>query len=125
MLVVAADVFQDLVHVLLEAKLQHLVCLIEDDRLEVSEVNVATLDVVKDAPSGSDKDVNSVSQLARLIIDAYATVNSQNFKLAIVVFDLLKLVRHLKSQLSRRSKDDGLDASLPDSLGLSQVLDSG
>ena len=81
--------------------------------------------MIENATSGSDKNVDSVSQLARLIIDAYATVNSQNFKLVIVVFDLLNLVRHLQSQLARGSKDDGLDASLTDCLGLSEVLDGG
>ena len=120
-----ADVVKDGVDVLLEAELEHLVCFVEYDRLEVVEVNVATLDVVEDAARRANEDVDTVAKLSRLVIDADATINSEYFELVFVVFDFFELSAHLQGQLSRGREDDSLDASLAQVLVLPEVLDDG
>lgn len=120
-----ADGFEDRVDVLLEAELEHLIGLIEHDTLEITEVNVAAVDVVEDTTGGTDEDVNTVTKLARLIVDADATINGQNFELVVVMLDLLELATDLQGELSGGSQDDSLDASVTELLVLSKIFNDG
>ena len=119
------DGFEDRVDVLLEAELEHLISLVENDTLELAEVDVAAVDVVEDTTSRTNEDVNTVTKLARLIVDADATIHSQDFELVVVVLDLLELSTDLQGELSGGSQDDGLDLSVTKHLVLSEVLDNG
>lgn len=65
------------VHVFLEAKLEHDVSLVEHNCLQLSEVDIAPFDVVEHATGRSDQNVHSLSQLPGLIVDADAAVNCQ------------------------------------------------
>ena len=72
-----AHVHQNALNVLLETKLEHLVSLVENDRPHVGEVNVAPLDVVEHAASGSHKNVDTAAQLTRLVLDWHAAVDCE------------------------------------------------
>jgi hypothetical protein len=106
-----SDVFQDRVHVLLKAELEHLVRLIEDDCLEVGEIDVAALDVIKDATGGSDKNFNAMSELARLVFNADTAVHGKNFEFVMPVLYFFELCGNLQCELSGRRQDDRLNAA--------------
>lgn len=119
----AANALQNRVDVLLEAELQHLVRLVEDDRLQVGEVDIAAVDVVEDAASGADKNFDPVSKMARLFVNADAAVDGENFEFVMVVFDLFELSGHLQRELSGRCQDDRLDAPGAKALLLAEKFD--
>ena len=81
-------IIDDLVDIFFKAKLEHLVCLIQNDGLEVSEVDIASLNVVEYTASCSDENVDTPSEITDLLINADATVDSDNFEVAIVVLHL-------------------------------------
>lgn len=68
---------QDFVDILLKAKLEHLVSFVENHSLDVGEVNVAPLNVIEHASSGTDEKVNAAAQFSRLVVDTDATVDSE------------------------------------------------
>jgi hypothetical protein len=61
--------------VLLEPKLKHLISLIKHYGFYVSEINVASFDVIDDSTSCSHEDFYTSVQFANLFIDRHATVN--------------------------------------------------
>ena len=73
----AADCFQDLVYVLLESELEHLISLVQHDRLNVAEVDVTALNMVEHATRRPHKEVDAAAQFARLVLHGDASVDSQ------------------------------------------------
>ena len=78
-----------LVDLLFEALFEHLIGLVQNHSLQRREVDVATLDVVKNTAAGAHEEVNAAAQLPRLVLDADAAVDSQGVELTRVVLQLL------------------------------------
>ena len=55
------DVDKNFVDVFLEAQVKHLVCLIENEGLELCEIQISSFHVVKNTTCCSNKDVNALS----------------------------------------------------------------
>jgi len=70
-----SNVLQDSVHILFEAKLQHLVSLIENHRLDSFKIYISSLDVIQNSACCTNKDVNTLSQLSDLLINIDASIN--------------------------------------------------
>jgi len=70
--------FEDLVDVFFEAQFKHLVCLVHDEVLQLSEVEVASVHMVQDSAGGSNENVNAPAQLTRLIINGNSTIHCKN-----------------------------------------------
>lgn len=62
--------------VLFETKVKHLISLIKNSILECREVKILAFDMVNDAPTSTDEDINAASELVRLLIDVAATIDS-------------------------------------------------
>ena len=58
---------QDVVYVLLEAKFEHDVSLVDDHRLHVAEVDVASLDVVEYPACSPHENVDALAELPHLV----------------------------------------------------------
>ena len=100
-----------MVNILFETEFEHLVSLIQDDSLQVSEVDVASVDVIEDSPCGAYKDVNTVPKLSDLVFNVDTSVHSDDSKLILIVLELLDFCRYLKSEFPRWSHNDGLKPS--------------
>ena len=87
--------FTYLLYVFLEALLEHLVSLVQDDGLEVIELEVSSVDVVKDSACCADEKVNSTFQLSGLVFNRDTTVNCEHSVLVFSVLQLVKLCRDL------------------------------
>ena len=61
MLALGLHLAQDLVDVFLKAELEHLVGLVEHHSLDLTEIDVASLNVVEDAPSRSHEEINTAA----------------------------------------------------------------
>ena len=66
-----------LVDFLFEALLQHLVGFVKHDRLELREVDIASLDVVEHATTGTDEEVDTAAQCSRLVVNVDTTIDGQ------------------------------------------------
>ena len=86
-----------LVDFLFEALLEHLVGLVEHDRLQRREVDVAPLDVVEHAPARPHEEVDAAAQRPRLVVDVHTTVDCERVKLVRMVLQLGQLVLHLRT----------------------------
>ena len=114
-----------LVNFLFKALFEHLICLVEHHSLNVGEVEVAALNVIKHAAAGAHKEVNSPSQFVSLVLDGHSAVDSQTFEFAWVVLQSGKFVLHLQGQFSRRAHKDGLDLTFAQHLVFAQILRDG
>jgi hypothetical protein len=101
---------EDLVQVLLEAHVEHLVGLVEHEDLEVLELERAAADVVERAAGRGDHHVDAAAQGAQLLLHGGAAVHGQHrdAEAAAVLVDGL---RHLHGQLARGHEHErgGLD----------------
>ena len=79
------DRVHNLLDILLEAQVEHLVGLVENSKLEPGEVEVAALHVVDDSAAGTDEDVHAPSQLLCLLLDVGAAIDSQYVVFAVVM----------------------------------------
>lgn len=82
------DACQNGVDIFLESQLEHDIGLIQHDSFQVFEVDISSLDVVKNTASRSNQDIDTLSELSSLIIDTNATINCQYFEFVIVVLQL-------------------------------------
>ena len=90
-----SDGLQYFVNIFFESKLQHHVCFVEDQRFEARKVDISPFDVVEDSSCCSNKNVNSLSELANLIFNVDTSIDCDNSELAIVVLQLAHLVSDL------------------------------
>ena len=86
---------QDLVNFFLEALLEHLICLVQDDSLEGREINISALDMVKNSTASTNKEVDTTAEGSGLIFDIDATVDGERVELVGMVLQLRKLVLNL------------------------------
>src|ERR1041385_9108967 len=91
-----------------KAHIQHAVCLIKHEELNVIEVNEALVHEVEQSSRSSDKDINSSFQRFSLGMLRYATKN--NFMLQTTKFAIgSEAFTDLDSQLAGRSQDQRVD----------------
>lgn len=121
----ALDEAQDIFNVFLEAELKHLIGLIEDHSLDSGEINVSTVQVIKNATSGSNEDFATTLQLMGLLLNADTAVNGRTSVLQRVMLNLSEDFRHLDGQLTGGGQHDGLGLAAANVVVLTQVLNSG
>ena len=63
--------------VLFETELQHLVGLVKNNSLHLRKINVTAFDMVKNTTSGSNKNVDSTTEFAGLILDRHTSINGE------------------------------------------------
>jgi hypothetical protein len=83
----ALDSVHDLLNVLFEAQVEHLISFVENSILKHSEVKVASLHMVHDSASCTDENIDSTSKLISLIVHTDASVHCQNIKFPIIEFE--------------------------------------
>ena len=81
--------------------------------------------MVEDSAGSAYEEIDTISEMACLLLDTDTTVNSEYREFSIVVFYFLNLVSNLECQLTGRSQNDGLDPPRAEAFHLTQVLDSG
>lgn len=91
MLALSFHLAEDLVNVLLESELEHLISLIKHNSLDLTEIDVAPLNVVENAPSCSHEEINAAAQFTRLVFDADAAINGKRREFILHILQLLKL----------------------------------
>lgn len=119
------NVAENLVNILLEAHVQHLVSLVKDQRLDLCELQVATVDVIKHATSGANKNVDTASQLIHLLRDRGTTINRDDVVFVLEVLQLNQSPADLESELSRRRQNDSLDVTGAKQSLLTESFDQG
>ena len=105
-------VLEDALHVLLEAHVEHLVRLVEDEELQVGDVQRALLQVVDHTTRRTHDDLGTPAQAGKLDAVGLATVDGQDVHAAQVVGEGLEGVRHLQRQLARRCQHERLRVAL-------------
>ena len=68
---------QDLINFFFEALFKHLIGLIQNDCLQRREVDIATLNVIKDTTASADEEVYALSKCSGLVFDVDTTVDCQ------------------------------------------------
>lgn len=76
-----ADVLKDLLDVLLEALLQHLICLVKASYLQVGQLDGAPLQQVNQPPRCRHDDVAPVSDLTHLLVDVTTPVHRHHLEI--------------------------------------------
>ena len=94
------DIVQNLVDVLFETKLEHLISFIEHQGFEVLEVNISSFNVIENSSGGSDKDIDTVSELSDLFFDVDSAVHRHDLELVVVMLQLFDLSGYLNCELS-------------------------
>lgn len=77
-LLVAGGVAEDALDVLLEAHLEHLVGLVQNEVLEIGQIQGALFEMVDDTTRRTDDDVRTAAQSGQLDAVALATVDRQD-----------------------------------------------
>lgn len=70
-----------MIDVFLEALLEHLIGLVQNDGLQVREVEIATVDMIQDTAGRAHEELDTVAQLADLIIDRDTTIDRDDLVL--------------------------------------------
>ena len=76
-----------LLNIFLEAHLEHLVSLIENQTLQTAEIDIASLNVIKNPASGADKYIDTIPEILNLLLNINATINSDDLEFVGVVFE--------------------------------------
>ena len=84
-----------LIDFFLEALFEHLIGLIKNDSLDCAEIDIAAFDMIKNTTTGANKEINTVSQLARLVFDVHTAVHSQRLELIRMVLQLRQFILDL------------------------------
>lgn len=79
---------ENLVDILFKTKLEHHISLVKDKRLHLGEVDVSSLNVIKNSSSGSNKKIDSTSKLVSLVVNWNTTIHSHNSELLRCVLQL-------------------------------------
>ena len=117
-----SNCLENFVNILFEAQLEHLIGFIKNETLQTREVNVASLDVIEDSSCGSNKDIDTLSELSNLLVNINSTIYSHNFELIFIMLQFGHFRCDLESELSGGSKNDGLNLSCTKELVSSQVF---
>jgi hypothetical protein len=65
-----------MLNVFLKPEFKHLVGFVENDRLDVAEIDIASFDVIDDAPSSPNENLNSSVKLTSLLLDRNTAIDS-------------------------------------------------
>ncbi len=101
------QVAQDVLDVLDEAHLEHLVGLVQDQQSNLGQVDRAAAHVVHQATRCGDDGVNAATQRTQLAVDRLAAVDRDDLDPPMLA-DLAKLLGDLDGQLARRHQDNRL-----------------
>ena len=113
---------QDPLDVLLETEFEHLISLIQHNSLDAGEINIASLNMIKNTARRANKDFDSILEVTNLRIDWHTTVHSRAPELIWIVLEVLESVGDLACELPSRRKNDGLNLPAPKKPMLSQPL---
>ena len=102
---VCADLLVDQLDVLLEALIEHLVRLVQDEGLEVSQLELASLLEVLDTSWSADYDFDSVLERSDLLVDVALSVDALHSELVWSGSEPLELIGDLNGQFSGRDQD--------------------
>ena len=97
---------EDLLEVLAEAEVEHLVGFVEDDDLEAAGRQRAALEVVAQPPRRADDDVRPCLQGARLAPDLHPADAGDDVATGVLV-QPVELAGDLEGELARRRDDEG------------------
>lgn len=86
--------------VLFEAKLKHLVCLVEYHSSHISKVNISAFDVVEHAPSCAYENIDALPQLPCLVLYRNPSVHRQGVEFTWRVLDRLEYSLNLKQRVN-------------------------
>ena len=111
-LLLIRGVLEDALDILLEAHVQHLVCLVKHKEAQVGDVQRALLQVVDDATRRTDDHLCATAQPRELNAVGLAAVDRQHVDAAQVIGKRLEGVRHLQCQLTRRGEHKCLRVTL-------------
>ena len=112
---------EDILHVLLEPNVEHLVGLVEHHKLDIREIQRPLLDEINHTPGRSHRDIDTTLQHPLLRHDARAAVEASHKE---VTCNGLHLAFHLLGQLPRRGQHDALRRAPPRlALAAERVLD--
>lgn len=100
---------QDPFNVLLETKFEHLVSFIQHNGLDVGEIDVASLDVIKYSTCRSNKDFDAILEVTNLRFNWHSTIHSRTLKLVGFMLEILKSIGDLASELPGWRKNYGLN----------------
>ena len=90
-----------------EAHREHLVGLIEDDRMHLVQRSGAALHEVDEAPRGSDDDLYPTAERAYLRLDRGAAIDGEDTHGGEVLAVVGEVVGDLQAELTRRAEDEG------------------
>ena len=99
---------EDLLDVVAEAHVEHLVGFIEDDGLDAAQLQRLAVDVVDDAARGADDDVGAGAQSGELALVALSAVDGQGFHSALEERQLVDFFADLDGQFAGGAEDQHL-----------------
>ena len=103
---------EDLVDVLLEAHVEHLVGLVEDEDRDGVEVDYAARHHVEQSARGRDDDVRAAPKLVDLRVDAGAAVDGDDVDALEVCRELAHVEDDLHAEFAGGAEDDALRATV-------------
>ena len=118
----AFDSAKDVFDVLFEAKLEHLIGLVKDDSLNVTEVNVAAIEMVQNATCCAHENFAAIFKLVGLIFHGNTAVDSSTRVLHRVVLNIGEDLGDLDCKFTCRRKHDSLGFARRNKIILSQVF---
>ena len=99
-----------LVDVVDKAHVEHLVGLVENDRVDMFKIHLTALDEVKQAARRGHDDVHAAAQGAYLHLDAAAAIHGQDIESVDILGIVGEVAARLQAQLARGIENDSLRA---------------
>lgn len=103
---------EDLCQLLLKAHTQHLISLIKNEVIHLTEVEGLSVDEVEETPGCSDYDVGRTLESGILAVDGVATTENLDEDLARILGEAEELFPNLLGELAGRGYDETLDMGL-------------
>lgn len=91
---------KDFVDIFLKSKLEHLVGFIENNTLNATEINVASLKMVKDTASSTNEEIDSASEISSLVLDRHSTVDSKSTVFRLMMLQSTEFSRNLNNEIT-------------------------
>ena len=111
-LLLTGGILQDALDILLEAHVQHLICLVEHHEAQLGNIQAALLQVVDHAAGRTDHNVRTPAQAGQLYAVGLAAVDRQHVDAAQVLGEGLEALGNLQRKLARRCQYEGLGVTL-------------
>lgn len=113
---------ENIINIFFETKFKHLICFIKHDSLQVSKINVTTLNMIKNTTSGSDENVHTISELACLVFNWHSTIHSEYIKFIWEMAQFSDFIAYLDSKFTSRCQTYGLDFARAELLVFTQAF---